>query len=50
MKNFSGAALLLDRVDINTGEIEKTIKFSLPDFDRALAEAGGWVEYADSNY
>jgi hypothetical protein len=24
-------------------------KFSLPDFDRALASAGGWAEYADNH-
>ncbi len=35
---------------IKAGEKEEEIKFSLPDFDRALVEAGGWVEYADSNY
>ena len=35
---------------IRAGENEKEIKFSLPDFDRALIEAGGWVEYADSSY
>lgn len=36
--------------NINAGEKEEEIKFSLPDFDRALVEAGGWVEYADRNY
>ena len=35
---------------IQAGQKEKEIKFSLPDFDRALIEAGGWVEYADSQY
>lgn len=29
---------------------KKEIPFTLPEFDRALIEAGGWVEYADSNY
>jgi 3-isopropylmalate/(R)-2-methylmalate dehydratase small subunit len=29
--------------------VEK-IDFTLPDYDRALVEAGGWVEYADANY
>ena len=27
-----------------------TVPFHLSDFDRALVEAGGWVEYADANY
>ena len=29
---------------------EQTLDFKLEGFDRALVEAGGWVEYADSNY
>ncbi len=36
--------------NINADEKEEEIKFSLPDFDRALVEACGWVEYADCNY
>ena len=28
----------------------ETIPFQLAAFDRALIEAGGWVEYADNNY
>ena len=35
---------------IKAGAKEAVIKFSLPDFDHALIETGGWVEYADSNY
>jgi 3-isopropylmalate/(R)-2-methylmalate dehydratase small subunit len=35
---------------IEAGEIREEIKFSLADFDRALVEAGGWVEYADTHY
>ena len=27
-----------------------TLAFKLSEFDRALVEAGGWVEYADANY
>jgi len=27
-----------------------TVPFELSNFDRALVEAGGWVEYADANY
>ena len=35
---------------IEAGETREEIKFSLTDFDRALVEAGGWVEYADTRY
>ena len=35
---------------IEAGETREEIKFSLSDFDRALVEAGGWVEYADTHY
>ncbi len=29
---------------------EESIPFSISDFDRDLIEAGGWLDYADSNY
>jgi 3-isopropylmalate/(R)-2-methylmalate dehydratase small subunit len=32
------------------GGKEKTVPFTLKGFDRALVEAGGWVEYADKKY
>jgi len=34
------------------GEHRKTeeVPFSLPDFDQALVEAGGWVDFADARY
>lgn len=35
---------------IEGGQVEEEIKISLSDFDRALVEAGGWVEYADTHY
>jgi 3-isopropylmalate/(R)-2-methylmalate dehydratase small subunit len=35
---------------IEAGETSEEIKFSIADFDRALVEAGGWVEYADTRY
>jgi 3-isopropylmalate/(R)-2-methylmalate dehydratase small subunit len=35
---------------IEAGNRKEVIKFSIPDFGRALVEAGGWVEYADSHY
>jgi 3-isopropylmalate/(R)-2-methylmalate dehydratase small subunit len=35
---------------IDAGGKRKKIKFSLSDFDRALLETGGWLEYADRHY
>lgn len=35
---------------IKAGKKQEEINFSLPDFDRALIQAGGWLEYADSKY
>ena len=35
---------------IEAGPKKEKIQFSLSDFDRELVTAGGWVEYADSNY
>jgi 3-isopropylmalate/(R)-2-methylmalate dehydratase small subunit len=32
------------------GGKEKEISFTLKDFEKALVEAGGWVEYAAKNY
>ncbi|MDD9303128.1 MAG: 3-isopropylmalate dehydratase small subunit [Desulfobacter sp.] len=44
-------------VDINKGAIraeakdrELTLGFHLSEFDKALVQTGGWVEYADQNY
>ncbi|MDR1374863.1 MAG: 3-isopropylmalate dehydratase small subunit [Treponema sp.] len=34
----------------NGGGSEKTVPFVLKDFERALAEAGGWIEYAAKRY
>lgn len=33
-----------------SNETRQIVPFHLSDFDRALVEAGGWVEYADANY
>ena len=33
-----------------SGGMNKSVPFSLGGFDRALIEAGGWVEYADTRY
>jgi 3-isopropylmalate/(R)-2-methylmalate dehydratase small subunit len=35
---------------IEEGQVKEEISFSLSGFDRALVEAGGWVEYADTRY
>ena len=35
---------------IEAGELKEEIEFSLADFDRALVEAGGWLEDADTHY
>ena len=35
---------------IEAGRTKEEIRFSLSGFDRALVEAGGWVEYADTRY
>ncbi len=32
------------------GEIREEIPFTLGEFDRALLDAGGWVDYTDSRY
>ncbi|MCP3955649.1 MAG: 3-isopropylmalate dehydratase small subunit, partial [Desulfobacterales bacterium] len=32
------------------GDLSEMIPFSISSFDRALVEAGGWVDYADKNY
>ena len=35
---------------LQVGDQVEKIPFQLAAFDRALIEAGGWVEYADANY
>ncbi len=35
---------------IRADEHAEEIPFTLAEFDRALVEAGGWLEYADANY
>ena len=35
---------------IAAGKQKEEIKFELPEFARAVVEAGGWLEYADSHY
>ena len=35
---------------IEGDQVKEEISFSITGFDRALVEAGGWVEYADTHY
>ena len=35
---------------IEAGRKKEEIEFKLSDFDRALVEAGGWLEFADRHY
>jgi 3-isopropylmalate/(R)-2-methylmalate dehydratase small subunit len=37
-------------LSVEAGRKKENIRFSLSDFDRALVEAGGWLEYADTRY
>jgi 3-isopropylmalate/(R)-2-methylmalate dehydratase small subunit len=37
-------------LSVEAGRMKENIRFSLSDFDRALVEAGGWLEYADTRY
>ena len=38
------------RFIVKSGETKTEILFLISDFDRALVEAGGWVDYADAAY
>ncbi len=38
------------RFALTAGEDRLSVPFSLSGFERALVEAGGWVEYADARY
>ena len=37
-------------IEIQSENKKDTIDFNLNDFDKELVKAGGWLEYADSNY
>ena len=53
---FSGSPAFLEtdfensRFLIKGNNSETDVSFSISGFDRALVEAGGWVDYADANY
>jgi 3-isopropylmalate/(R)-2-methylmalate dehydratase small subunit len=38
------------KLSFKSGGTEKEIPFSLKEFERALVESGGWVEYAAAHY
>lgn len=44
--------VLLDRQELvaQVGSYSETFSFMISPFDKALVEAGGWVEYADAHY
>jgi 3-isopropylmalate/(R)-2-methylmalate dehydratase small subunit len=50
----SGASLSLDTEKeifiFKNGNKEKKVSFTLQGFEKALVEAGGWVEYAAARY
>jgi 3-isopropylmalate/(R)-2-methylmalate dehydratase small subunit len=58
-RDFGGRGLFATELAVDTagsalifkgGGKEKTVPFTLKDFERALVEAGGWVEYAAERY
>ncbi|TAN39059.1 MAG: 3-isopropylmalate dehydratase small subunit [Nitrospirae bacterium] len=38
------------RLTISSAKGSRTLDFRISEFDRALVEAGGWVEFADARY
>jgi len=55
-KKFTGKETTLEtdmtnqRFRFTSENEEETLTFKISEFDHALVEAGGWVEYADSRY
>jgi 3-isopropylmalate/(R)-2-methylmalate dehydratase small subunit len=49
-----GASLSIDftgnRLTIVSGKGKETFDYSISEFDKALVEAGGWVDFADAKY
>lgn len=39
-----------DSLEIESGKGKETFSYEISGFDKALVEAGGWVEFADSRY
>ena len=42
--------LAAQTVCAEAGGTKETFSFEISPFDKALVEAGGWVEYADARY
>ena len=42
--------LAAQTVSAEAGGVKQTFPFEISPFDKALVEAGGWVEYADARY
>jgi 3-isopropylmalate/(R)-2-methylmalate dehydratase small subunit len=55
-REFAGAPAVLEvdtegeKLTFKSGARERTVPFTLTDFEKALVKAGGWVEYAASHY
>ncbi|MFZ5571730.1 MAG: 3-isopropylmalate dehydratase small subunit [Thermodesulfobacteriota bacterium] len=49
-ETFVRTDLKTNRISLRAGEKHLDIPFTLGEFDRALIQAGGWVEYADAHY
>ena len=47
---FAAADVARSVIEIRADDQAQEIPFALAEFDRALVEAGGWLEYADANY
>lgn len=39
-----------DQLEIESNGEKETVNFQISDYDKALVEAGGWLEYADKHY
>jgi 3-isopropylmalate/(R)-2-methylmalate dehydratase small subunit len=55
-EDFSGDSAFVEtdlpnrRLIVSSEKTRAEFVFSISEFDRALVEAGGWVEYADQKY
>ncbi|MGL1904177.1 MAG: hypothetical protein OCC49_18730 [Fibrobacterales bacterium] len=55
-KEFGGIDTLIEvnldekTILIEGGDKQQTVSFSISEYDEALVNAGGWLEYADKNY
>lgn len=49
-KSILETDLIKNRFVVTSDDMTAEFPFSISEFDRALVEAGGWVEYADQKY